>query len=447
MLSYSSVVPAPVADVFAWHTRPGALARLSPPWVPVKPLEEAVSLRDGRAVLGLPGGLRWVAEHRPDGYDPPYGFVDELAPGPVAAVLTWRHTHRFTEATEVSTLVEDRVSTLVPAPLLRPMFAYRHRQLAGDLSSHARMAGAGAGPLTVAMTGASGLIGSALSAFLSTGGHRVVRLVRGSPVGPDQRQWHPDGPSRHLLDGIDAVVHLAGAPIAGRFSEQHKSQVMGSRVAPTRLLAECAARAAETGDGPRCFVSASAIGYYGYDRGDETVDESSPQGQGFLARLVSEWEGATAPAAAAGLRVAQVRTGIVQSPRGGVLGILYPVFLAGLGGRLGSGGQWTSWIGIDDLVDVYLRALVDPSVSGPVNAVSPEPVTNAVYTEVLARVLRRPALFAVPAVAAQLVLGPEGAREFALASQKVEPAALARAGHTFRYPGLEAALRHVLGRW
>jgi hypothetical protein len=444
-ISYSSVVEAPLAEVFAWHTRPGALARLSPPWLPGKVVSEASSLRDGQAVLRFPGGVRWVAQHRPDGYDPPHAFVDEVTSMPFTA-FGWRHTHTFDEAGATATRTDDEVRAPVPASVLRPMFAYRHRQLAGDLASHARGRSWRAEPMTVAMTGASGLIGSALAAFLTTGGHSVVRLVRRPPTGPGERQWDPDNPGPRLLDGVDAVVHLAGASIAGRFSERHKRAVMESRSGPTRRLAEAAAAAAEDGGGPSVFVSASAIGYYGYDRGDEVLTEASSQGDGFLADVVARWEEATAPAGEAGLRVVKVRTGIVQSPRGGVLGLLYPVFLLGLGGRLGSGRQWTSWTGIDDLVDVYYRALLDPAMSGPVNAVSPQPVRNDEYTATLGRVLHRPTVLAVPGFAADLALGPEGRREVAEASQRVEPTMLLAAGHHFRHPELEAALRHLLGR-
>lgn len=445
-LSYKSVLPFSPEEIFAWHERPGAIRRLLPPWLPVRVVEEAASLRDGRAVLGLPLGLRLVAEHRPDGYQPPYSFVDEVAR------LGWRHTRLFSATGEGSTLVEDRARAPLPAALLRQMFAYRHRQLAGDLAAHARAGaeargGSSTGPVTVAITGSSGLIGSALAAFLTSGGHRVVRLVRRAPAGPDERRWDPAEPAEDVLAGVQAVVHLAGVPIMGRFTEGHKRSVRESRTGPTRRLAEVAARAAAGGGGPSCFVSASAVGYYGYDRGGEQLDEASSQGDGFVAALVGDWEAATAPAADAGLRVVNVRTGLALSPRGGVLGLLYPVFLAGFGGKLGSGRQWMSWVGLDDLLDIYLRALVDPNLSGPVNAVSPAPVTNAEFARVLASVLRRPALLSVPAVVVNLALGREGAQEFALAGQRVMPGALTRAGHEFRHPGLEVALRHLLGRW
>jgi uncharacterized protein (TIGR01777 family) len=439
-IDYSSVLPEARDEVFAWHTRPGAFARLAPPWQPVRPAREATSLRDGRAVLALPGGLRWwTAAHRPDGYDPPRQFVDELVSLPLAAVLPWRHTHRFAAVDATHTRVTDEVRTPVPAALLRTMFGYRHRQLADDLAAHRRYRTA---PLTVALTGGGGLVGSALSALLTTGGHRVIRLVRGTPRTADERRWDTGNPDPELLRGVAAVVHLAGASIAGRFTEAHRRTVRDSRVGPTRRLAELAA---DTTDGPRVFVSASAIGYYGPDRGDATLTEESERGDGFLAEVVADWEAATLPAAQAGLRVVRVRTGMVLTPRGGVLGLQYPLFLAGLGGRLGSGRQWLSWIGIDDLTDIYLRALVDPLLAGPVNAVAPHPVRNADYTDILAGVLRRPSLLPVPALGPRLLLGADGARELALADQRVRPERLISTGHHFRYPRLEPALRHLLG--
>ncbi|WP_054814946.1 TIGR01777 family oxidoreductase [Nocardia arizonensis] len=442
----SSVVAVPRPEVFAWHARPGAFTRLAPPWQPLTPITEADSLRDGRAVLGLPGGLRWIARHDPEGYDPPHRFVDVLgtdglASLPTGLLMRWRHIHEFEVVDDDHTLVVDRVRTPVPAFALRSMFAYRHRQLADDLAAHQRAAHHGYAPATIAVTGASGLVGTALTAFLSTGGHRVIRLVRHKPANTDERRWRTDDPAPDLLDGVDAVVHLAGASIAGRFTEAHKRLLADSRIGPTRALAQLAADS-----GVRTFVSASAIGYYGYDRGDEVLDENASRGDGFLADLVARWEAATASAAGAGVRVVRVRTGIVQSPRGGTLKLLRPLFSAGLGGRIGDGEQWLSWIGIDDLVDIYHRALWDSELSGAVNAVAPQPVRNADYTRVLAGVLNRPALVPVPDFGPGLLLGSEGSRELAQASQRVVPARLERLRHTFRRPELEATLRHLLGR-
>ena len=441
-LTYSSVVSAPASEVYEWHERPGALLRLTPPWLPVRVIEETSSLRSGRAVLGLPGGLRWVAEHRAS--DPPHSFVDELTSLP----LKWRHHHRFEAEGEAATRVTDSVETPVPDRCVREVFLYRQRQLADDLGAHQRAArslsgGAGRQRLTVAISGASGLIGSALAALVTGGGHRVLRLVRGTPQRPDERRWDPDSPDPALLDGVQALVHLAGAPIAGRFTDSHKRAVRDSRVTPTAGLAEVAARA----KGLEVFISASAIGYYGADCDGQVLTEDSDQGAGFLAEVVAQWEAAGRLASGAGARVVNVRTGIVQSARGGVLQLLRPVFQCGLGGPLGSGMQWFSWVDLDDLVDIYYRAIVDPGLAGPVNAVAPEPVSNATYASTLAKVLRRPALLPVPAWGPRLVLGAEGSREFALASQRVVPQRLSLAGHHFRHPSLEGCLRHQLGRW
>jgi uncharacterized protein len=447
-LTYSSVVDASPADVFAWHSRPGAIARLTPPWQPVRVVREAGSLRDGQAVLGLPGGLRWVAAHQPDSYDPPHAFADSLASLPLSAVLPWRHTHQFSPAGERATLVTDVVDTPLPARALRSMFVYRHQQLAADLAALARARAICPGPLTVAVTGAGGLIGTALTALLTTSGHRVIRLVRRLPRHAGERYWRPEDPGPELLKGVDVVIHLAGASIGGRFTPDRKAAIRDSRIVPTRRLAElAAATAASPGAASlRAFVTASAIGIYGPDRGEEVLTEASPRGEGFLAGVVAGWEDAAAPAAAAGIRTVQVRTGLVQTPRGGMLRLLGPLFEAGLGGRLGSGKQWLAWIGLDDLLDVYLRAATDPGLSGPVNAVAPEPVRNIDYTRTLAGVLRRPALLPVPGLGPRLLLGAEGARELAQASQYVRPERLIAAGHQFRQPHLEGALRHMFGR-
>lgn len=447
-LVYESVVDAPRDEVFAWHTRPGAFTRLSPPWQPMKLVTEAESVEDGRATLALPGGLRWVAEHQADSYDPPRRFVDAiggdgLASLPARVAVNWRHTHEFEEVGADQTRVIDRVATPVPARALRPMFAYRHRQLADDLAAHRLAAAHGLAPATIAITGSSGLVGSALAAFLSTGGHRVIRLVRGAPNGSAERRWDTDDPDPALLAGVDAVIHLAGASIAGRFTDKHRKAIRDSRIGPTRRLAEAVAL---TPNGPRALISASAIGYYGYDRGDATLTEDSERGDGFLADVVADWEDATSAAEQAGVRVVRVRTGIVQSPRGGTLRLMRPLFSAGLGGRLGAGRQWLSWIGIDDLIDVYHRALWDTDLSGAVNAVAPQPVRNSDYTRTLARVLRRPAVLPVPPLGPRILLGQQGARELALASQRVLPERLTRTGHRFRQPDLQSALRHLLGR-
>ncbi|MCG5432742.1 TIGR01777 family oxidoreductase [Mycobacterium sp. MYCO198283] len=447
-IEYTGVVGFPLREVFDWHARPGAMPRLVPPWQPMTVRAEARSLADGTAELGLPGGLRWVAQHQPDEYRPPHRFVDVLssdrgpASWPPRLVGRWRHTHKFAAEGPDATRLTDRIDAPVPAAALRPMFGYRHRQVAGDLAAHRDAAERGLRPSTIAITGASGLVGSALAAMLTAGGHRVIRLVRRAASSPDERRWDPQDPAPGLFDGVDAVVHLAGESIAGRFTAEHRRRIRDSRIGPTEKLARAAAAAGDT----TVFVSASAIGFYGADRGDEPLTEAAARGAGFLADVVADWEAATAPAVDGGLRVVAVRTGIVQAARGGTLRLLRPLFAAGLGGRLGDGSQWLSWIGIDDLLDVYYRAIYDDRLAGPVNAVAPNPVRNTDYTAALGATLRRPAVLPVPAFGPKLLLGDVGARELALADQRVVPARLTELGHRFRHPDVEAALRHQLGR-
>jgi ligand-binding SRPBCC domain-containing protein len=223
------------------------MTRLVPPWQPMTVIAETDSIADGRAVLGLPGGLRWVAQHDPAGFEPPERFLDVLSSSgpsswPPRAIGRWRHEHEFIDTGDGTTVVRDRVSTPVPAAALRSTFVYRHAQLAADLAAHREAARVRATPLVVAITGASGVVGSALSAFLTTGGHRVIRLVRRPAEGKDERQWDTGAPAPDLLSGVDAVVHLAGASIAGRFSDDHKAAIRDSRIGPTRRLAEAAGR-------------------------------------------------------------------------------------------------------------------------------------------------------------------------------------------------------------
>ncbi|QEN13874.1 TIGR01777 family oxidoreductase [Mycolicibacterium sp. ELW1] len=444
-IHYSSIVDHPLDEVFAWHTRPGAMRRLVPPWQPMRVIAETESLADGRAVLGLPGGLRWVARHDPAGYDPPHQFVDVLSSDglmtlPPRIIGWWRHTHTFADAGAGRTEMRDEVDTTVPGAALRSTFVYRHRQLADDLAAHRDARQAGAGQLSVAVTGSAGLVGTALTALLTTGGHRVIRLVRREPVRPDERRWEPHAPAPDLLAGVDAVIHLAGESIAGRFTEAHRRAIRDSRIEPTRRLAELAA-GARVG----AFVSASAIGIYGYDRGDAELSEDSARGDGFLADVVADWEAATEPAASAGVRTVCVRTGIVQAARSGTLRLMRPLFAAGLGGRLGSGEQWLSWIGLDDLLDIYYRAVYDEAIAGPVNAVAPNPVRNKAYTKALAATLHRPAVLPVPSLGPRVLLGKQGAQELAEANQRVLPAKLVELGHRFRQPEVEGALAHELG--
>ncbi|MFC5753376.1 TIGR01777 family oxidoreductase [Actinomadura rugatobispora] len=301
--------------------------------------------------------------------------------------------------------------------------------------------------MRVVVTGASGLIGTALVRALEDGGDEVVRLVRRAPSGPGEARWDPMGGTvdGKALDGADAVVHLAGAGVGDRpWTRARKKLIYDSRITGTRTLAEAIARA---GDPPRVLVSGSAIGFYG-DTGGRAVDESAPIGEGFLAGLVRDWEAAAAPAAEAGVRVAHPRTGIVLSAGGGLFGRLLPLFRLGLGGRIGNGRQWVSWIALDDTV-AALRHLIGPDaprdgLAGPVNLVAPEAVTNAAYTRAVGRVLHRPAVVPVPAFALRAAL-LGFADEGPLISQRVVPRRLEESGFSFAHPELEGALAAVLG--
>jgi hypothetical protein len=293
----------------------------------------------------------------------------------------------------------------------------------------------------VLVTGSNGLIGSALIPALAEA-HDVLRLTRSEPRGPGEFRWDPVAGriDAAALDGVDAVVHLAGESVAGRWTEGKKQRIRESRVRGTRLVAETAA-AREPG--PRVMVCASAIGYYG-DRGDEPVTEDTPPGEGFLADVVQEWERAADPARATGMRVVHLRFGIVQSAAGGALRAQLPLFRLGLGGRVGSGRQYVSWVAIDDVVGAIGHALRSDRLAGAANVTAPDVVTNAAYASTLGRVLRRPAVLPAPAPAVRLMLG-EFAGEL-LGGQHVIPQRLREDGFEFRYPELEGALRHVLAR-
>lgn len=289
------------------------------------------------------------------------------------------------------------------------------------------------------------MIGSALLTFLTENGHRVTRLVRSQPrPGSGAVRWEPSTGfiEPRGLDEVDAVVHLAGANIAsGRWSARKKADIRDSRVTATRRLCESLARRATP---PQTFVCASAIGYYGH-RGEEPLTEESPSGSGFLAEVCREWERAAEPALQRGVRVVQVRFGVVLSPRGGALAKLLPLFRLGLGGPLGLGTQQMAWIALGDVLGIIQHVLRSASVRGPVNAVAPNPATNREFTRILGLVLRRPAVISAPAFALKLLLG-QMAEETLLASAKVVPAKLLASGYAFRYPELEGALRHLFGR-
>jgi len=298
--------------------------------------------------------------------------------------------------------------------------------------------------MRVAVSGSTGLVGSEVVASLSTAGHEVVRLVRRSPApGEKAVRWDPAKGEVDAagLEGFDAVIHLAGENVgAGRWTPARKAAIRDSRVNGTRLLCDALAGLARP---PKTLVCASAVGYYG-DRGGETLAEESPPGTGYLAEVCREWEAASAPAARKGIRVVALRIGMVLSPEGGALPRMLPLFRAGLGGVLGGGRQYVSWVALDDLPNILLHALQRGDLTGPVNAVAPRPVTNREFTEALGKALSRPTPLPVPAFALRLAVGREMADALLLASARVVPRRLEETGYRFRFPELGGALHHLL---
>lgn len=449
-------LPYPVDDVRAWHDRPGALVRLTPPGLATLDDPAAGGMQEGRIVgtrLGpapLPELLRprWVLRHRE--HDPAAGrFVDEQVHGPWR---TWRHEHRLSPSdggTEIRDELEvelprhlERLAPLVESRLHR-VLAFRDRQLRDDLAFHARFAGTPR--LTIAITGSSGLIGTQLAALLETGGHTVRRMRRQPGVGPGEIFWDPEGGRLDPADlaDVDVVVNLAGRSIGTRWSAEARRGIRSSRVRGTVLLSRTLAGMR---DGPSALVQASAIGIYGPRRPGELLTEADPGGEGFLADLVRDWEAGTRSAADAGVRVASLRTGLVLSDGGGPLLPQLPLFLAGAGGRLTEAGAMVSWIALDDVVRAFAHAALTPDVQGPLNAVAPQPVTSREFARTLGRVLGRPALLPVPAAGPRLVLGGEAAEQLIRTDQDVSDARLRSSGFEPAHSTLEQALRHALWR-
>ena len=451
-----SPMPASAGDLFAWHARPAAFARLIPPWENVSVESVVGPFGDGQRVTfhaGLVGPVNagWVAELFDT--EPGRRFRDRQLTGPFAE---WTHTHSMIPADATTSVLEDHVEYRLPlGPLgklaggglirsrLARMFAYRHAVTASDLKRHGQFRDRPR--LTVAVTGASGLVGTDLCHFLVTGGHTVVRLVRGNvePTtdGTTARAWTPDADvDPKLFEDVDAVIHLAGDNVAdGRWNDAKKARIRDSRVGPTRRLAEAIVKAGR----PRVMVSASAIGFYG-SRGDEELDESSPPGTGFFADVCRAWEESADPARDAGLRVVHPRIGVVLTLKGGALAKQLPAFRAGGGAVIGDGRQWVPWVTLGDLVGILHHALMTNDLSGPVNAVGPNPVTNRDFGRELAKVLGRPYLLTIPPPALRLMFG-EFADEGLLASLRVLPRRLRETGFAFDHPELAAALRFVLG--
>ncbi len=447
-------VDEPVESVFAWHERPGAIKRLSPPWDSIKLVSQSNGINPGSKVrlkISALGPLRinWTARHV--GYEKNRLFQDIQETGPFSH---WKHTHRFIPDGQDACVIEDRieyalpfhpVTTTVFGTLVRSrldrIFTYRHETMAADIADHRKYA---LKPSRILISGSNGLIASTLIPFLTTGGHKVCRLLRTPPGAvSDCFYFNPvDGIiDTENMEAFDVVIHLAGENIGnGPWTEKKKRRIMESRTKSTALLAEAIAKMKKP---PKLFICASAIGYYG-DRGKEYLDESSPPGDDFISAVCKAWEESATPAINAGIRTVFLRIGVALTPEGGALQKLLPLFKAGLGGKIGSGEQYLSWISIDDVACGILHLMANQNIEGPVNLVSPTPLTNNDFSKKTGQVLSRPAFFTVPSTAIKMFFGEMG-KETVLSSTRVIPEKLLASGYRFRHPDLESALSHLLG--
>jgi len=441
-------IDAPAVEAFNWHARPGAFVRLSPPWRRVEIVEARGGLSNGaRVVMRLgssPFSVEWVAVHR--GFEDGRRFVDVQESGPFA---DWVHEHGFEDTAPGRSVVVDRIDYTLPfgsagelaldwltRRTLSRVFRFRAAITAGDLARHAPYFGRA--PLRVAITGASGLIGVQLAAFLTAGGHEVLRFARGRTAREGEIAWNPDrGRIDHeALEGLDAVVHLAGANIAGgRWTDERKAEIVGSRIKGTKLLADALSVLRTP---PQVFVSASAVGYYG-DPGSDRVDENTRGGSGFLAETARAWEGATEPATLAGIRTVTMRFGVILTSRGGAMAKMRLPFKLGAGGPIGGGRQGFSWIALDDAIYAIHHLIRNETVRGPVNVVAPEPLSQREFAVALGRALHRPAVIPLPASIVRALFGQMG-EEVLLRGPFVLPAALRRSGFTWAAERLDEAL-------
>jgi len=442
----------PVEALANWHARPGAFQRLAPPWEDMEIVRQVGSITDGSIlefkVKQGPIAMTWEAHH--EGYEPGRQFIDVQKRGPFAS---WAHTHRFEPRSDGTSTLDDHIHYKLPlSPLsdlvagwfvrkmLERMFTFRHRRTMNDLDRHALFADRPR--QTVAITGASGLVGTDLGAFLTTGGHTIKRLVRRAASSDEEISWKPSAGEidAAALEGTDVVVHLAGAGVADKpWTDSYKRMILESRTKGTTLIAETLAKLDEK---PRVLVSASAIGYYG-DRGDDWLTEDEPVGDGFLAEVCDAWEQSTKAASDAGIRVVHLRIGLVCSAKGGLIDRLLLPFKMGVGGRLGAGHQYMSWVSLEDVVGAIYHAMFTEELSGPVNVTAPTPVTNREFTRAFGAAVNRPTLIPVPRFGLKTVFGDEMTSQVFFGSQRVKPKKLEDTGFDFTFTSLEEALRYT----
>ena len=457
----TSEVPLGAETTFDWHARPGALTRLSPHWAQEIVEESYPPIAPGSvaqvktSVPGTYGLVRRPFSSVHSEGPSRFSFVDELKKGPLSQ---WKHTHEFTSVAG-GTKIDDHIEfSMAPqgfdvidrglSHYLEATFDARRKRMLMDIdfleSTNAPLLTRKKGK-HILIAGGSGMIGRQVAALFSTAGHFVRLLVRETPKFEYEVHWNPDLGILNPRDlaWADAVVHLGGRPIATRFTKHAKDEIWSSRIDSTRLLVETM-RGLPEAKRPSVFVCASAVGYYGA-KADEPVDESGPAGEGFLAEVCQKWEETAAGVEDAGIRRVSIRTGVVLSTLGGLLKLQAPLFLAGAGGRLGSGKQALAWISLDDVARSYVHAVLYDYVRGPVNAVAPELVTQAEFAEALAGHLRRPAWIPTPGFITEIMLGRDGAKELALADQRVVPEKLQETGYQFAHPTLSDCFDEELG--
>ncbi len=441
-------------ELFAWHAREGAFQRLTTPWQKIRIVEHKGSITNGSIlkfrIYQGPLPVTWEAHH--DNHIENKQFQDIQKRGPFRS---WRHTHRFDPSPEGGVTLTDHIEYTLPVhplsaplapilfePMLERMFNFRHARTRHDMTRHQKFKDAPR--QTIAISGASGLVGEALTHFLTTGGHEVRKLTRSASDDPKSIHWDIKSQSidAQKLEGVDVVIHLAGEPINQRWTDEAKERVLQSRKQGTALLAQTIAKLDSK---PRVFISASAVGFYGNGGSDIKTYESSA-GSNFLAQVCTAWEESTRPANEAGIRVVNSRFGVILSAKGGALEQMLTPFKMGVGGRIGDGKQYMSWIAMDDVLGALYEAIFNEEIQGPMNVTAPEPVTNEEFTKVLGDVLNRPTLLPVPNFGLYALVGKKAAKELLLEGQRAVPKKLQQHGFEFEYADLEHALRHTLGR-
>lgn len=451
-----SRINTPVEDLFSWHARPGAISRLSPPWDPLTLIKSLGGIEDGAVVEMVmkagPIPFRWGARHTD--YIENKMFRDIQVKGPFSA---WRHTHCFSPDGPHAAYLEDIIDFRLPFhhithPVLKKwifrkldrIFTYRHAITGADLKDH--LSNRSERPMTILISGAGGVIGSALIPYLTTGGHRVMRLVRRKPIRENNEiHWDPYNGKidTEELGSVDAVIHLSGDNIgSGWWTGKKKKAIVDSRIQTTRFITQVIT---DLNPRPKVFICASAVGYYGHDD-KRCFVEDDPPGRDFISDVCTNWEGAAKAATDMRIRVASLRIGVVLTPTGGALSRLLMPHRIGLGvKKIGPGDQIISWVGIDDVLGAILYILKNDQINGPVNLTAPEPATNRMFNHTLAKVLHRRATICLPGALIRMLFGQMG-KEILLSSTRVAPKKLMDAGYRFRYPNLENALRHVLGK-